>query len=191
MFTIHTRFTSFLYLPISMISMISMITRSDMQRERARERIDRARRQWELEHGKLAQPLPFHLAGIITIKSRWQLLAFPAGSNIPERKPYFNQTMTNVGELEAVVENEKGRKSAAGSSQMMPPYDAAVLTMVRSTFISTIIIQYDHIAHISKTGRPQRKQCLAHLLDRAIGRAPATLILLPTIRIRSPILQHL
>ena len=48
--------------------------------------------------------------------------------------------MTNVGELEAVVENEKGRKSAAGSSQMMPPYDAAVLTMVRSTFISTIII---------------------------------------------------
>ena len=137
MFTINTRFTSFLYLPITMIS---MITRSDMQRERARERIDRARRQWELEHGKLDQPLPFHLDGIITIKSRWQLLAFPAGSNIPERKPYFNQTMTNVGELEAVVENEKGRKSAAGSSQMMPPYDAAVLTMVRSTFISTIII---------------------------------------------------
>ena len=37
---------------ITMIIMM-MITRSDMQRERARERIDRARRQWELEHGKL------------------------------------------------------------------------------------------------------------------------------------------
>ena len=43
--------------------------------------------------------------------------------------------MTNVGELEAVVENEKGRKSVASSSQMMPPYDAAVLTMVRSADI--------------------------------------------------------
>ena len=38
------------------------------------------------------------------------------------------------GELDAVVENEKAgvRKGGAGSSQMMPPYDAAVLTMVRS-----------------------------------------------------------
>ena len=43
----------------------------------------------------------------------------------------------NVGELDAVVENEKAgvRKGGTGSSQMMPPYDAAVLTMVRSPHI--------------------------------------------------------
>ena len=42
-----------------------------------------------------------------------------------------------IGDLEAVVENEKsgGRKGGNGSSQMMPPYDAAVLTMVRSPYI--------------------------------------------------------
>ena len=53
-FTINTCFTStsFIIITITMI-FIMMITRSDMQRERARERIDRARRQWELEHGKL------------------------------------------------------------------------------------------------------------------------------------------
>ena len=188
MFTINTRFTSFLYLPITMISMISMIARSDMQRERARERIDRARRQWELEHGKLDQPLPFHLAGIITIKSRWQLLAFPA---IYMKE---NLTLTRQWQCRWVGGGGWKREGEKVSSGFLTN-DAAL--WCRCSYHGQIHFHehnhhtYDHIAHISKTGQPQRKQCLAHLLDRAIGRAPATLILLPTIRIRSPILWHL
>lgn len=69
-------------------ALVNYASRSDMQRERARERIDRARRQWELEHG----------------------------------------------DMEGVVENEKtGIRKGANCSQMMPPYDAAVLTMQNGT----------------------------------------------------------
>lgn len=78
----------FVFCALLEFALVNYASRSDMQRERARERIDRARRQWELEHG----------------------------------------------DMEGVVENEKtGIRKGANCSQMMPPYDAAVLTMQNGT----------------------------------------------------------
>lgn len=45
----------FVFCALLEFALVNYASRSDMQRDRARERMERARRQWELEHGDIMQ----------------------------------------------------------------------------------------------------------------------------------------
>ena len=48
----------FVFCALLEFALVNYASRSDMQRDRARERLERARRQWELEHAAADQQMP-------------------------------------------------------------------------------------------------------------------------------------
>ena len=49
---------TFVFCALLEFALVNYASRSDMQRDRARERMERARRQWELEHADMEQAAP-------------------------------------------------------------------------------------------------------------------------------------
>ena len=82
----------FVFCALLEFALVNYASRSDMQRDRARERNERARRQWELEHADMEQA---HL-GIPGV-SGTQSSTSPAGNNGPSMGNHIGSNDTIDG----------------------------------------------------------------------------------------------